>query len=247
MAEVTLAVDSGVAIVTIDSRETRNGITPEMADALLGHLETVDGSPSIGALVLTGANRTFCSGADTRRWDVQSDPAGAEAFSNSSRIYLTFLRLGTCAVPTIAAGEGAAVGAGLNLLLAADLRIVARDMRLLAGFARVGIHPGGGFFSLAARALGRDGAAAMGLYNQEISGAAAAQRGLAWEATDPGAALTRALELAAESAKDPELSRQMVRSMRLQLGPPQVPWDAAIEVERGVQMWSFRRANGASA
>lgn len=247
MGDVTLSVESAVAVVTIDSRETRNGITPEMADALLGHLETIDSSPSIGALVLTGANQTFCSGADTRRWDVQSDPAGAEAFANSSRIYSTFLRLGESAVPTIAAGEGAAVGAGLNLLLAADLRVVSRDMRLLAGFARAGIHPGGGFFSLAARALGRDGAAAMGLHNQEISGADAARRGLAWETTEPGAALTRALELAAESAKDPELSRQMVRSMRLQLGAPQIPWDAAIEVERGAQMWSFRRANGAGS
>ncbi len=242
MSEVHLTVDGGVALMTLDSVEVRNALTPEMADMIVAHCETVDSDPSIGALVITGANETFCSGADTRRWDVQADPAGPEAYSNSSRIYSAFLRVGSVAAPTVVAAEGAAVGAGLNLLLAADLRVVSRTVRLIAGFSRAGLHPGGGFFSLAARRMGSESAAAMGLFDQEIDGARAVAIGLAWEVTEHGAALPRALELARRAAVDPELSRQMVRSMRTELGPPQLPWPAAVELERGVQMWSFRRA-----
>jgi enoyl-CoA hydratase len=242
MGEVRLTTDSGVAVLTIDSAEVRNGITPEMADTIIDSCAAVEADDGIGALIVTGANGTFCSGADTRRWDVQADPASPEAYGNSTRIYRSFMAVGTVGVPTIAAGEGAAVGAGLNLLLAADLRVVSRRMRLIAGFPRAGLHPGGGFFSLAGRRIGSEGAAAMGLFNQEISGEQAAVTGLAWEVTEPGHALTRALELAGEAAADPGLSRQMVRSMRMELGPPQLPWPAALEMERGVQMWSFRRS-----
>jgi enoyl-CoA hydratase len=242
MGEVRLTTDSGVAVMTLDSPEVRNGITPEMADVIVASCAAVEADLSIGALVITGANGTFCSGADTRRWDVQADPASPEAYENSSRIYRSFVSVGSVGVPTIAAGEGAAVGAGLNLLLAADLRVVSRRMRLIAGFPRAGLHPGGGFFALAGHRIGAEGAAAMGLFDQEISGERAAAAGLAWELTEPGLALDRALELAQAAARDPELSRRMVRSMRTELGPPRLPWPAALELERGVQMWSFRRA-----
>jgi enoyl-CoA hydratase len=242
MGEVRLTTESGVAVLTLDSPDVRNGITPAMADAITDSCAAVESDDSIGALVVTGANDTFCSGADTRQWNVQADPASPEAYGNSSRIYRSFLAVGAVGVPTIAAGEGAAVGAGLNLLLSTDIRVISRRMRLIAGFARAGLHPGGGFFSLAGRRIGGEGAAALGLFNQEMSGERAAATGLAWELTEPGQALERALELAAEAAVDPGLSRQMVRSMRLELGPPGLPWQAALEVERGVQMWSFRRS-----
>ncbi len=242
MGDVHLEVDDGVALLTLDSADVRNGLTPEMAGTLIRHCDAVDADPSIGALVLTGANGTFCSGADTRRWNVQSDPAAPEAYTNSSRLYASFGRVGSLAVPTIAAGEGAAVGAGLNLLLATDLRIVSQTMRLIAGFARAGLHPGGGFFSLAGRRMGAEATAAISVFDQEISGERAVTLGLAWEAIEPSQVVPRALELARHAAVDPELSRQAVRSMRVELGPPQLTWPAAVEFERGAQMWSFRRA-----
>lgn len=240
--EVRLDVQDRVAVMTIDSPAVRNGITPEMADAIASHCASVAMDKSIGALVLTGANGHFCSGADTRRWDVQSDPSSDEAYGNSTRIYSAVLALAAAEVPTIAAGEGAAVGVGLNLLLATDVRIVARTMRLIAGFTRAGIHPGGGFFTLASRAAGHQATAAMAILDQEVSGEQAARLGLAWEATEPGAALDRAMSLAAVAAKDPELSRRAIRSLRAESGPPGLPLPAAIELERGVQMWSFQRA-----
>ncbi len=129
----------------------------------------------------------------------------------------------------------------MNLFLAADLRIVAAETRLLAGFLRIGIHPGGGFFTLAGRLAGREATAAMGLFSQEVSGVDAVRLGLAWEAVPDDQVEARAAELAAVAARDPLLARRALASFRAELGPPAVSWPAALEMERGVQMWSQRR------
>src|SRR5260370_41114670 len=91
-------------------------------------------------------------------------------------------------VPAVAAVRGAAVGAGINLMLATDLRIVAEDARLISGFLRIGVHPGGGHFGLLAARAGAETAAAAGIFGGEVSGLRAVQLGLAWPAppSDPG-------------------------------------------------------------
>jgi enoyl-CoA hydratase len=129
-------------------------------------------------------------------------------------------------------------------MLATDLRIVADDARLISGFLRIGLHPGGGHFGLLARRAGAEAAAAAGLFGEEISGLRAAQLGLAWEAVPSEQVEERAAELARRPARDPRLARKAVASLRTELGPPQLPWAAALEVERGAQLWSLRRRAG---
>jgi enoyl-CoA hydratase len=92
--------------------------------------------------------------------------------------------LGQVRVPTIAAVRGSAVGAGMNMLLAADLRIVATDVRLICGFLKRGLHPGGGHFVILSRLIGREAAAAMALFGEEINGPRAVELGLAWQAVE---------------------------------------------------------------
>jgi enoyl-CoA hydratase len=133
------------------------------------------------------------------------------------------------------------VGAGINLMLATDLRIVAEDARLISGFLRIGLHPGGGHFGLLAGRAGTEAAAAAGIFGEEISGLRAAQLGLAWEALPSEQVEERAAELARRAARDPQLARKATASMRTELGPPRLPWAAALEVERGAQLWSLRR------
>ena len=70
----------------------------------------------------------------------------------------------------------------MNLALAADLRVVAETARLLPGFLRIGLHPGGGYFVLSGRAAGGEATAAMGLFGEEVTGRRAAELGFAWEA-----------------------------------------------------------------
>ena len=243
--EVITTRKGAVAVITVSSPEVRNGLSPEMGGQLVAACDAVDADPAVGAVVVRGAGGTFCSGADTRRWDGMGDPASDEAYDVISAVYDAFVRVGTLGVPTIAAVRGAAVGAGLNLMLATDLQVVAEDARLIAGFVRIGIHPGGGFFTLAGRMGGRRAAAALGLFGEEVSGRRAVELGLAWEAVPDDHVEDRALELATRAAGDPLLARRAVASFRTELGPPAVSWPAALAMERGVQMWSQRRWHGA--
>lgn len=241
MGTVTMERDGAVAVMTLSSPEVRNALTGDMGDQVAEICAQVDADPSVGALVVRGAGGTFCSGADTRTWTSNEDPAGAEAYGRTSAVYGAFVRVGELQVPTVAAVRGAAVGAGLNLALATDLRVVADDARLIAGFVRAGITPGGGYFSLMARRVGPEAAVALGLFNQELSGARAAALGLAWESVPDADVENRALALAAAAARDPELVRRALAVAHMELGAFGLPWAAAVEVERGTQMWAQRR------
>ena len=240
--EIGVRREGGVAIVTLAAPGRRNAFLPPMVEELLAACEEIDADPSVGAVVITAEGESFCAGAhrDTLR-DAGRDPTRDDNYKLLGLTYRAFARVGELAPPTIAAIRGAAVGAGVNLALATDLRIVAADARFITGFGRIGIHPGGGHFALLGRLVGRDAAAALGLFGVEIDGRRAVELGLAWEALPPAEVEPRALELARQVAVDPELARQAARSMRLELGPPALSWPAALEAERAVQMWSLRR------
>lgn len=241
MEHVTLERHDGVALFTLDSVEVKNALTPEMGRQLSALCDEVDADPSIGAAVVRGAGGTFCSGADRRRWSPGSDQAEDKTFKEMGALYSAFVRLGSLQVPTVAAIRGAAVGAGMNLALATDLRVVAKDARLMAGFLRIGLHPGGGFFTLSTRTAGREATSAIGLFDEEIDGARAEEIGLAWRAVDDEEVEDLAMELAARPARDPELAREAARSFRTEAGPPGIGWEAALHFERSTQMWSQRR------
>jgi enoyl-CoA hydratase len=242
VAEVGLERDSGVAIVTLRAPARRNAFTPSMVTELLGICDEIDTDTSIGAVVVRGEGESFCAGAHRALLDAASqDPVAAEHYDALSLTYRAFVRVGELAPATVAAVRGHAIGAGVNLMLATDLRIVARTARIATGFQRIGLHPGGGHFTLLGRLGSREAAAGLSVFGQTIDGQRAVELGLAWEAVDEAEVESRALELAREPARDPQLARAVVRSFRTELGPPAVPWTAALEVERGVQAWSLRR------
>jgi len=245
--EIELAVQDGVAVITLNAPERRNALTPAMAREMVDTLDRVDADDSIGALVIRGAEGRFCAGAHTATLSgATSDPAGEEAYSGLSVIYESVTRVELVKAVTISAVRGAAVGAGMNLLMATDLRVISKQARLLSGFLRIGLHPGGGHFVLLARLVGREAAAAMALAGEEINGARAAQLGLAWDSVDDAQVEDRAMELARKIAKDPALARAAVRSLRMEVGPPGVDWATAVQTERAPQMWSMRRREGTS-
>ena len=243
MGRIVLEKADGVATLTVDSPEVKNGLTPQMGHELVAACEEIDADPRIGAAVVRGAGGTFCSGADRRSWNPGVDQAEDATFRETGAVYQAFVRVGALAVPTIAAVRGAAVGAGINLMLATDLRVVASDARILAGFLRIGLHPGGGFFTISGRTAGREATAAMGLFSEEIDGDRAAEIGMAWAAVPDEQVEDTAHRLAAAPAKDPALAREAARSFRTELGPPGIGWPAAVEFERATQMWSQRRRN----
>jgi enoyl-CoA hydratase len=240
--EVELRREGNVAVLALNAPARRNALTVRMAQRMAELCDQIDADPQIGAVVVYGEGGYFCAGGDrTALADAGMDPATPESFTGMGTIYNAFARVGALEPPTVAAVTGGAVGAGMNLLLATDLRIIATNAKLLSGFGPIGFHPGGGHLGLLGSRGNRELAAALGLFGQRIDGREAVQRGLAWAAVEPDGVLGAALELAQTPAQDPELARLTTRSFRLTVGPPALPWPAALEIERPAQMWSMRR------
>src|SRR5690349_5721972 len=203
MTEIRYDVADGVALLTLDAPERRNALSVPMSRQLIDAARTAEADPAVGAVVVTGGAH-FCAGAvRSVLADTGQDPVEDDAYRNLETVYAAFTTVGSIGVPTIAAVRGAAVGAGLNLALATDLRIVSRSARLLPGFAQIGIHPGGGHFTLIERVAGREAAAALGLFGDEIDGDRAVALGLAWAAYDDGDVLGRALGMGGRVGEDP--------------------------------------------
>lgn len=242
MSEVDLRILGGVATLTLTAPDRRNSLTVEMAEDLIDVCERIDRDASVGAVVVQGSGGYFCAGAHRDALaGAGADPASPAAFAQMGTIYESFARVGRLAPPTIAAILGGAVGAGVNLAYATDLRIVADDAKLLAGFLQIGLHPGGGHFALSGRLAGREATMAASVFGESIGGARAVELGIAWEALPAAEVEARAHEIAVRAGADPELARRTIRSARQELGPPAVPWELALEAERGSQMWSLRR------
>ena len=144
--------DDGIAVLTLNAPDRRNALTVAMAEALTAACEEIDADAAVGAVVVRGEGGYFCAGGDRPTLAAAGrDPAEDATYRGMSAIYRSFARVGELGPPTVAAIRGGAVGAGLNLALATDLRVVGEDAKLLSGFIPIGLHPGGGHTALQAR------------------------------------------------------------------------------------------------
>ena len=239
---VDVHFEDGIARLTLSNPRRKNAITLSMAEEIVAFCDRVHKDPSIGAVIVDAQGGYFCSGADTRDLAASSDaPASTEALDRTSAVYGAFVQIGNLPVPTIALVEGGAVGAGMNLVLAADIILVTPDAVLDSGFLARNIHPGGGHLRLLGRSLGYQQAIAMAALGAALTGEQAATHGLAWRALPAEKLLSFARQMCQLAANDPLLVRKIKSSARIELESPGLSWPAAIEVERGMQMWSLGR------
>ena len=235
MPELVLThVVDRVALITINDPDRRNAVTAEISVALRAAVSDAEANPDVHAVIVTGAGKAFCAGADLT--------ALGEAAEDGLRvIYDGFLAVAECTLPTIAAVNGAAVGAGLNLALAADVRIAGPAALFDPRFQKLGIHPGGGATWMLQRLAGPQVARASLLFGMRFDAEAAVRHGLALDiAEDPVAA---ARELAAGPANAPrEVVLATKASMRATANPGTVDLDQhrlAVDVEIGPQAASI--------
>ena len=213
MSKVELYRKDGRWTLTLNDPDRRNSIDAEMRDALGGAVAEVAADPGARTLVITGAGSAFCAGADLPAMFGETGRSVQEIRADLHRIYDSFLRVRALPIPTIAAVQGPAVGAGLNLALACDSRIVGPGARLIASFTKIGLHPGGGCTWFLTKALGPERALQMLLDGGSVDGPEAVRIGLAATlAEDP-------LEAAHERADrwadlDPSLARDIKTSVR---------------------------------
>jgi enoyl-CoA hydratase len=157
MALVLLEIADGVATLTLNNPDERNTMTAPMVAEIVAAMDRIEGDSAIGAIVVTGTAPAFCAGANLGNL--------AEADGESlGVIYEGFLRIARSPLPTIAAVNGAAVGAGMNLALGCDVRIAAKRAKFDTRFLQLGIHPGGGHTWMLRRIVGPQVTAATVLF-----------------------------------------------------------------------------------
>lgn len=237
---VLFDVEKHVALVTVNDPDHRNAVTGAMSAQLRAAVEQAEADPDVHALVVTGAGSAFCAGADLSA--LGAGVGGAEAEEGLLRLYDGFMAVGNCTLPTIAAVNGPAVGAGLNLALAADVRVAGPGAVFDARFQKLGLHPGGGATWMLHRAVGPQVARAALLFGMRFDADAAVHHGLALQvADDPVAA---ALELAAGPAAAPrEVVLATKATMRATASPGSVDTEQhelAMRTELGPQATSIQ-------
>ena len=242
---VLFSIENHVALITVNDPDRRNALTDEMSALLRAAVERAEADPEVHAVVITGAGRAFCAGADL---SALGSAGSGEAESGLRRIYDGFMAVGNCRLPTIAAVNGAAVGAGLNLALAADVRIAGPGALFDARFQKLGLHPGGGATWMLQRAVGPQVARAALLFGMRFDAESAVRHGLALSiADDPCAA---ALELAAGPAAAPrEVVLSTKATMRATINPGSVDNEQhqlAMRTELGPQVQSIQSPEFAS-
>jgi enoyl-CoA hydratase len=205
--EVRVDRHGRVAVITVSDPARRNAMAVDLAGELVEAIREAERDEGVGAVVVTGEPPAFCAGADLSQ-------LGASKEDGLRTIYQGFLAVAQCTLPTVAAVNGAAVGAGVNLALACDLRLAGPKARFDSRFLQLGLHPGGGYTWMANRVLGPQGAAAVTLFGENLGAEEAERAGLVWRAVDDP--LATAVELAGRAADAPrDLVITTKRTMRV--------------------------------
>jgi enoyl-CoA hydratase/carnithine racemase len=214
--------EADVVVLTLNDPERRNAMSEVMGRAFAARCERLEKDGSVRAVILAGAGRAFCAGGDfdmlERLTDqAHADPHGARPAVRDFMLgfYGLFLSVRRLPCPTIAALHGHAIGAGLCVALACDIRLVAREAKLGLNFVRLGLHPGMGSSWTLPRLVGPSLAAELLYTGRLIDGDEAARIGLASRALPAAEILPAARALAAEIAASAPLAVRGARKSLL--------------------------------
>lgn len=226
---VTATEQRGVGIVRLSDPERRNALSSALSDDLAAAVERVLGW-GVGAIVLMADPPAFCAGGSLEELLEEQPPLRDR--------YGGFLALADAPVPSIAAVDGPAIGAGVNLALACDVILATPRARFDFRFLDVGIHPGGGHLWRLGRRVGSQGTAALVVFGETLDGHEAVRAGLAWRCVDEADLDSVVMDLAQRAAKRPRaVVERTVASMRAseRLRDP----ESAFELELEAQQWSM--------
>ena len=243
MSLLRVDVDARVAVVTLDDPDRRNVLSLDLVDEIVAAFDRLEDDADVGAVIVTGAPPAFCAGADLSHLAAAGqtkEQSAASAQPGLRSVYEGFLRVARSSLPTVAAVNGAAVGAGMNLALACDVRLAGRSARFDTRFLKLGLHPGGGHTWMLRRLAGMQTAAAMVLFGEVLGGVEAVEAGLAWRCVDDEALLERARALAARAAEvPPALVRRAKETIAAMADV--ADHEEAVHVELTAQLWSLQQ------
>lgn len=214
---ILYARDGGVVTLTLNEPETRNAVSPAIVDALVAHIRDINADLTVGCVVVTGAGAGFSSGGNVKEMrDKTGLFAGSPAeirrgyWNGIQRVPMAMYDL---EVPSIAAVNGAAVGAGCDLSLMCDIRIAARSAVFAESFMRVGLVSGDGGAWHLPRVVGMSRAMELTFTGDFIDAEEAARIGLVSRVVDDGDLLPQAMALARRIAAQPAHSLRLTKRL----------------------------------
>ena len=224
-----------VALVTLNRPDALNSFTRAMHAALWAALDRAEANPAIRALVLTGAGRGFCAGADLAEFDFEpgpdlvqrADPGPVidQAFNPTARRFMK-LRM-----PTVAAVNGVAAGAGASLVMCCDIAIAAPGASFIQAFSKIGLIPDAGGSWLLVERLGLARAMALAMTGDKLPAAQAKEWGMIWDVADDP--LASSLAMADKLATMPTQALVATRSLLREAGTRS--FNEQLDVERDTQ------------
>jgi enoyl-CoA hydratase/carnithine racemase len=212
MSDLEYSKAGGIGTILLNRPHRKNAFTMEMIDQWAHVLEQARTDPDVRVLVLTGAGDAFCSGVDLGKYvdDGQQTPLERKE-GLSGRIHRIPLALEDLDKPVIAAVNGVAVGAGMDMALMCDMRVVARSARLSEGYIRVGLVPGDGGCYYLPRLAGTAKALELMLTGDFIDGEEAARLGIANHVVDDADLPGFTARLARKIADAPPIAVRMIK------------------------------------
>jgi len=209
IATVDVAREGAVAILTINNVKQRNAMTVVVKAALVPALEAANDDPDVRAIVIVGAEGTFCAGGDVSLFGDLTPAKGRQVVFDQRRFLHLMIRGET---PIVAAVEGFAFGAGFSLALACDHVVAARDAKFCAAFNKIGLMPDGGLLWTLPQRVGAGRARDMMMTASVVDGEEGARIGIVDSLTEPGQAFETALAKAQRLAKAAPLAVGAVKA-----------------------------------
>lgn len=237
MSLVELNLSGHIAVVQLNDPDRRNALSLDMVSELIATFDAIEAAPGVRAIVLSAAPPAFCAGADRALLDgISASPE--QAGERLEAIYEGFLHVAKCSLPTIAAVDGPAVGAGMNLALACDIRLAGTNARFDPRFLQLGLHPGGGHTWMLQRVVSSQTAAATLLFGEGIDAPTALRCGLVWDVVASDELDARAETMARLAA---QADRELLQRLKTTLGEirSEPSLDDAVARELIDQVWSF--------
>jgi 2-(1,2-epoxy-1,2-dihydrophenyl)acetyl-CoA isomerase len=236
-----LDIDGTVGILTLNHPEVMNAVSTEMIGGIMGALNEAE-KPKSGmrCLIITGAGRGFCAGANLQ-------PSGnvsgqRDAGSVLETHYHPMLRkLRELPMPIVSAVNGAAAGVGMSLALMADLVMCARSSYFLQAFRRIGLVPDGGSTWILPRLVGRARAMELSMMGEKLPAEKALEWGLIYRVVDDSQLLDEAKKLARDLASGPTVALSLIR--KLYWDSNENTYEQQLNLERQMQGKAGRSAD----
>jgi 2-(1,2-epoxy-1,2-dihydrophenyl)acetyl-CoA isomerase len=237
-SSVLFETRGAVALVTLNRPQALNSFTRQMHQELWTALDRIDGDKSIRALVITGAGRGFCAGADLAEFDFKPGPKLVERADPGPLIEQAFnptvRKLQALRVPTIAAINGVAAGAGASLAMTCDLAVAASNASFIQAFSKIGLVPDAGGSWFLVKRLGLARALGCALLGDKLSAKEAKEQGMIWDVAPEGEdCVEAALKLAQRLAVMP--TKALVATRKLLRDAASNTLDAQLDAERATQ------------